>query len=67
MLIYVVELVIILMLHILEYIVPDKVQSMNVKVINLMSRVNQKKFLVQNESCEYKCGLTENICNSKQK
>ena len=42
-------------------------QSMNVKVINLMSRVNQKKFLVQNESCEYKCGLTENICNSKQK
>lgn len=31
-----------------------------------MSRVNGTKFLVQHESCECKCRLNENVCNSKQ-
>ena len=57
-----VGVVILLMIHILEYIAPSKEQNMNVKAINLMSMVNQTKLLVQNESCECKYGL-----NSKQK
>ena len=32
-----------------------------------MSRVNEKIFLVQRESCECKCRLDESICNLKQK
>ena len=40
---------------------------MNVKVLNLMSGTNEKRFLVQNELCECKCGLNESVCNSKQK
>ena len=32
-----------------------------------MSGVNKTKFLVQHESQEYKCGLNETVCNSKQK
>ena len=34
---------------------------MNVKVFNLMSRVNETKFLVQHEWCECKCGLNESV------
>ena len=32
-----------------------------------MSGVNKTRFLVQHESCECKCGLTESVCNSKKK
>ena len=32
-----------------------------------MSGVNKTKFLVQHESREYKYGLSETVCNSKQK
>ena len=35
--------------------------------IYLMSEVNEMRFLVQHESCECKCRLNENVCNSKQK
>ena len=31
--------------------VPNKVKNMNVKVFNLMSGVNETRFLVQHESC----------------
>ena len=40
---------------------------MNVKVFDLISSVNEIRFLVQHESCEWKCGLKESVCNSKQK
>ena len=35
--------------------VPDNVNNMNVKVFNLMSKVNETRFLVQRESCDCKC------------
>ena len=50
----------------LEFCVPNKVKNVNVKVFNLMSGVNETRFLVQHESCECKCGLNESVCNSKQ-
>ena len=37
--------------------VPNKVKNMKVKCV--MSGVNVTKFLVQNESCGYKCRLNE--------
>ena len=45
--------------------VSDKVKSMNIKVFNFMSRVNEARFLVQHESCKCNCRLTESGCNSK--
>ena len=39
---------------------------MNVKIFHLTLVVNETRFLVQHESCECKCGLHENVCNSKQ-
>ena len=38
---------------------------MNVKIFNLMPRVNETRFLIQHESCESKCRLNEIACNSK--
>lgn len=40
--------------------VPDKAKHMNVKVFNLMSRLNKTSFLVQNE-----CRLNKNVYNSE--
>ena len=42
-------------------------KNMNVKVFNLMSGVNETRFLAQNESCERKCGFNWCVCNSRQK
>ena len=50
-----------------QIFVPNKIKNMNVKVFILMSKVNERRFLVQHESCEYKYRLDEKACNSKQK
>ena len=46
--------------------VPDKVKSMNIKVFNFMSRVNEARVFVQHESSKCNCRLTESGCNSKK-
>ena len=45
----------------------NKVKKMNVKVFNLVSGVNETRFLVQHKSCECTCRLNESVCNLKQK
>ena len=40
---------------------------MNLKVFNLLSGINETRFLVQHESRECKYGLNESVCNLKQK
>ena len=40
---------------------------MNVKVFNLISEVNETRFIVQHESCECKWGLNDCVYISKQK
>ena len=42
--------------------IPNKV-----KAFNLISGVNETRFIVQHESCECKCGLNKSACNAKQK
>ena len=42
--------------------VPYKVKN----IFNLMSGVNETRFLVEHESCECKCGLNESVCNSNK-
>ena len=45
--------------------VPDVIK--NVKVINLMSRTNETRFIKWHESCKCICRLDKIICNNKQK
>ena len=40
---------------------------MILKVYNLITGVNETKHLAHLVSCDYKCGLNESVCNSKQK
>ena len=47
--------------------VTNKIKNLNVKVFHLISGVNKTRFLVQHESSDCKCGLSESVCNSKQK
>ena len=47
--------------------VSNKSKKYELKSINLMSLVNETRFLVQHESWECKCELNENMSNSKQK
>ena len=40
---------------------------MNVEIYGLLSGVNETRFLIQTNSCEYKCALNQSLFNSKQK
>ena len=62
-----VQVAILLMTHMFEYVCPNKVKDMNVNVFNLVSGVNETRFLVQHESSECKCELNESVCHSMQK
>ena len=46
--------------------VPDIFKNINVKIFNLMSRINETRQIVWRETCKCICRLTKAICNSKQ-
>ena len=46
--------------------VPDIVKSINVKVFNLMQRINETKQILWHETCKCVCRLSAAVCNSKQ-
>ena len=46
--------------------VPDIAKNINVKVFNLMARINETRQIVWHETCKCICRLTSAICNSKQ-
>ena len=45
---------------------PDVVKNLNVKVFNLMSRINDTRFKEWHETCKCECKYGANICNNKQ-
>ena len=48
--------------------VPDVVKNINVKVFNLMSRINKTRHIIwQHETCKCICRLTASVCNNKQR
>ena len=67
-LINLVEVEILLLIHVLKDVLQIKFEKIHVKIFNLISRVNETKFLVQHEPCECKCRLNgnKNVCTSKQ-
>ena len=40
---------------------------MNVKVLNVMSRVNGTRHIIWHKTCNCICRLTGNVCNNKQR
>ena len=46
--------------------VPEIVKDMNIKVFNMLSRINETRKIVWHETCKCICRLTSAICNDKQ-
>ena len=46
--------------------VPDDVKNMNIKVLNLLSGINETRKIIWHEICKCKCRLTSTVCNNKQ-
>ena len=47
--------------------IPDIVKNLNVKVLNLMSRTNETRFIKWHETCKCQCRLDAIVCNNKQR
>ena len=46
--------------------VPDIIKNINVKIFNLISRINETRQIIWHESCKCICRLTSAVCNSRQ-
>ena len=46
--------------------VPDIIKSINVKVFNLMSRINETRQIIWHKTCKCICRLTSAVCNSRK-
>ena len=46
--------------------VPNIVKDMNIKVFNLLTRINETRKIVWHETCKCVCRLTSIICNDRQ-
>ena len=47
--------------------VPDLVKNLNIKVFNLMSGTNEKRYIEWHETCKCECKFGANACNNKQR
>ena len=46
--------------------VPDITKNINVKVFNIIARINETRQIVWHETCKCICKLTSAVCNSRQ-
>ena len=46
--------------------VPDIIKNMNIKVFNMLSRINETRKLTWHETCKCICRFTKAVCNDKQ-
>ena len=46
--------------------VPDIIKNINIKVFNLMSRINETRQKIWHKTCKYVCRLTLAVCNIRQ-
>ena len=49
-----------------KFCVTDIIKKTNIKVFNLMSRINETRQLIWHETCKCVCRLTSAVCNSRQ-
>ena len=43
--------------------VPDVIKNLNIKVFNVMSIINERRFIEWHETCKCKCRLDAIVCN----
>ena len=46
--------------------IPNKTEDLNLRVFNIIARLNESKTLTNHISCEYKCKFDGPKCNSNQ-
>ena len=46
--------------------VPDIVKDTNIKVFNMLARINETRKITRHESCKCICRFTKAVCNNKQ-
>ena len=46
--------------------VPDIVKNMNIKVFNMLARINETRKITRHETCKCICRFTSAVCNNKQ-
>ena len=44
----------------------DVVKNMNIKVFNLLARINETRKIIWHETCKCVCRLTSAVCNDRQ-
>ena len=59
------EVVILLMTS--KISVPDKTKCVNVKVFNMLTKINETKQLIKHVPCDFKCEFNSTACNSNKK
>ena len=47
--------------------VPDVIKNINVKIFNLMLRINKTRHIIWHETCKYICRLCASVCNNRQR
>ena len=47
--------------------VPDVVKNINVKVFNLISKINDERHMIWHETCKCICRLSASVCNNRQR
>ena len=47
--------------------VPDIIKNINVKVFNLISRINETRHIIQHETYKCICRLSASVCNSRKR
>ena len=45
--------------------IPNIVKNMNIKVFNLLARINETRKIIWHETCKCVCRLTSDICNDR--
>ena len=50
-----------------KFCVSDAVKNINIKVFNLMSRINETRHIEWHETCKCKYRLDASVCNNKQR
>ena len=50
-----------------EICVPDTIKHINVKVFNLISKINETRHMKWLKTCRCKCRLGASVCNNKQR
>ena len=65
--IYVIEIVMLLMIHPVESVFQTKRDDVNLNFIGMMKRINESKTFTKDISCQCKCKFDGTKCNSDQK